>query len=313
MPNQPILMHLCLLNGTANGAIQLMLRNREGIAFKIPKSKATKFLPNLPETGSETCRDKAYVYILFGENEKDQPIAYIGETDNITSRIANHCTNKEFWKDAVVFCRNDNDFGKEHIYYIETRLIEIATQIGRYQIENATITQLPHINATNRIVADDFIESIKLLAGTLGYPIFEPLRAAVLKPSTTQTTVEGTPIFVITKGGTLNAKGQPTNEGFVVFEGSTISPTETASIPLSAKRKREELEEQRVVVDNCFTRDTLFNTSTAAAAVICGASVNGLDWWGIPNSDGTYKTLKVYNTEQSNAETIPANDADSDK
>ncbi|MDR3181729.1 MAG: GIY-YIG nuclease family protein [Planctomycetaceae bacterium] len=297
---RPIVMDLCLLDGTVTGAIHLTLRNREGMAFKIPRSRAAKFLPTLPDKGSETCRDKACVYILFGEDDKDRPMVYIGQSDcDIAVRLANHRVSKDFWKYAVVFCRNDTDFSKTHIYYIETRLIEIATQMGRYQIANKPITQNPHINEHNRIVADDFIESIKLLAGTLGYPLFEPLRAVI--PPLITTPSETPDVFVITKGGTLDAKGQPTSEGFVVFEKSTISPTVTESIPASTKRLREELTEQGVIADNRFTRDHLFNTPSAAAAVICGASVNGLEWWGIPNDDGTYKTLKAYNTERDSA------------
>jgi hypothetical protein len=292
--NKRIVMDLLLLDGVANGIIRLMLRNREGIAFKIPRNYANQLSQKLPEIGCETCRDKSCVYILFGSNTSGHVMAYIGETDDITNRLINHYSGKLFWDTAIVFCRNDNDFGKDSIRYIETYLIEFANRIGRYRIENSTKNQYPHINESNRIVAEDFIESVKILAGTLGYPIFEARQ--IISEATA--IAEDLPVFVITRGGAIEAKGQPTSGGFVVFKDSQVYPVMTRSIPKPIKYARKRLIRRGVIVENRFVKDFVFSSSSTAASVIWGGSMSGGTTWGIPLPDGSYKTLKLYFEEQ---------------
>jgi hypothetical protein len=291
---RPIVMDLTLLNGTSKGLIRLMLRNREGIAFKVPRDYVNQLSRYLSATGSTTCLDKSCIYILFGLNDLGKPKAYIGETDTIAARFSNHCSQKSFWHSALVFCRNDHDFGKESVYYIETQLIDLAVKAKQYRIDNKTKTQYPAINDSNRIVADDFIESIFILTGTLGYSIFETVSATDV--SMTQ---DGVPFFVITQNG-VDAKGQPVGDGkkFVVFKGSTIYPEVSPSLLPAIKSNREGLIERGAIVNNQFTEDILFTASSTAAGVICGSTVSGPRTWYIPLPDGNYKTLKKYREEQ---------------
>lgn len=43
------------------------------------------------------------MYFLFGKDEDGYDIAYIGETENLFDRIANHDTHKDFWELVIVF------------------------------------------------------------------------------------------------------------------------------------------------------------------------------------------------------------------
>jgi hypothetical protein len=299
--DRPIVMDLTLLNGTPKGVIRLMLRNREGIVFKIPRNYANQLTQLLSKTGSITCLDKSCVYILFGLDDLGkQPMAYIGETDTIATRLLNHCYNqKSFWNSALVFCRNDYDFGKEAVYYIETQLIDRAVKVKQYRIDNAVKTQYPAINDSNRIVADDFIENIFILTETLGYSIFEA--KSTIEVSMTQ---DGVPFFVIVRNNII-AKGQPVGDGkkFVVFKGSTICPEVAQSLLPAIKNNRENLIARGAIVNNQFTEDVLFTASSTAAGVVCGCTISGPEAWNIPLPDGSYKTLKRYREEQGDLET----------
>lgn len=42
-------------------------------------------------------------YILLGEDEFQQPKAYIGETENFRIRVKDHDYKKEFWQRALIF------------------------------------------------------------------------------------------------------------------------------------------------------------------------------------------------------------------
>lgn len=43
------------------------------------------------------------IYFLFGRDDNDNDTAYIGETENLFDRIANHDTNKDFWELVIAF------------------------------------------------------------------------------------------------------------------------------------------------------------------------------------------------------------------
>ncbi len=43
------------------------------------------------------------IYFLFGRDDNDNDMAYIGETENLFDRIANHDTNKDFWELVIAF------------------------------------------------------------------------------------------------------------------------------------------------------------------------------------------------------------------
>ena len=41
--------------------------------------------------------ERAGVYILFGTDEEDAKVAYIGETDKISKRLPHHVRAKDYW------------------------------------------------------------------------------------------------------------------------------------------------------------------------------------------------------------------------
>ena len=117
---------LYLIDGDANGRIMCELSNWSGKAYKIPRNliKKSEDRDDLNNTG---------VYILFGKDDSENNIAYIGEAENIKQRLLQHLTQKEFWNEVIVFISKDNNLNKAHIKYIEGRLYEIASETDRYK------------------------------------------------------------------------------------------------------------------------------------------------------------------------------------
>ena len=69
------------------------------------------------------------------------------------------------------------------------------------------------------------------------------------------------------------------NNSFMVQKGSAIAPTVTDGIPATYLNLRKELINNQIIQDNLFISDQLFDSVSAAAAVVLGRSANGRTEW----------------------------------
>jgi hypothetical protein len=84
------------------------------------------------------------------------------------------------------------------------------------------------------------------------------------------------------KCGLLNWTGVA-SEGFVVLKGSSISQQTVKSCPERAIKDRKKFA-HKIGADYVLVEDILFNSPSAAAAFVGGASLNGKEFW--KTSDG---------------------------
>ena len=233
--------------------------------------------------------------MLFGRSPKSEnkDLAYIGEAEVIFKRLSQHLATKDFWNEAIIFVSKDENLNKAHIKYLESRLYEIAIDVNRYELDNSNIPSLPTISESDQAEMEEFIENIRLLVNTLGFKIFEELRQ---KTQSIQEQIENTFFIVAARGA--NAKGQLTNEGFVVLKESEIANSITNSFPKNWKELRDSLIEngtiQQIQDKLIFTKDCLFSSPSAAAAIVMGRSANGLTEWKLDNG----RILKSVETEK---------------
>ena len=80
------------------------------------------------------------------------------------------------------------------------------------------------------------------------------------------------------------AHGYVSGDSFIVIKGSQMYPSERASCRKWIKVQRKELIDAGVVKDGVFSKDTEFNSPSAAAACIVGGESNGQIMW--LNEDG---------------------------
>ena len=274
------------------GALFCCGSGRKELAFKIPREQFSReMLDKFPESGN-TFRDKACVYILFGENWDRENLegeeeAYIGQSQSIDSRFKSHASPSRDWgwSEALIFCLNDDEFNQSHMYYVEGQLIQQA-QNCRIPLRNRPAETNATIQTFYKRTADDFVERVKLLCGVLGYKLFEPLPtdADVSQPPTDvdQPSLSDFPTFIHrNSSGRYEATGKLTGNGktFMVIAGSTISRTEANSIPESGKAKRAELQASGIITDFRFERNYVFRSPSAAAYVVSGGAENGNTFW----------------------------------
>lgn len=256
-----------------NGLRIVKLDDWIGRAFIIPRADI-KEIKKLKEASYPA------IYFLLGEGEEN-PVVYIGQTDNFDRRLNQQAVAKDYWNKALVFT-GESDID---VQYLENLCIKVAKEAKRYEIKNDTGTPGRNVSDFRKIVNDKFFEKIKFVTALLGYQIFQE----------TPEEQQVDRIYYLEDIGNKDASGRgtllPSGE-FIVFAGSLARAKETPSFKGSGPRLRKKLIEEEVLLkknDNSyiFTRDYIFTSPSAAGDVVSGRSTNG--WTGWKGKDG--KTL----------------------
>jgi hypothetical protein len=278
-----------LPEATVTGIRHAEIINRTGQAVACPRKRIDQ-IKEWPET------HKPGVYFLFEARLGDsKPLAYIGESEDVARRILEHDRERDFWNEVVIFSNKDDNLSKSHIKYLESRLESIAKSAERYKLENEYTPTQSSLSRSECEAMEELLEDIRLVLGTLGYPILEPLiQSYPTQPKTTLATASepnsvGELKFTVHK---LIAKGVQTDEGFVLKKDSTISKTNTDSLNTKLVKLKEQLiADGRLKAERehlRLTEDILMSSSSYAAAFVAGTARSGPQGWRSNNG----KTLK---------------------
>lgn len=274
-----------LKEGTVSGIKLAELVNLTIQALSSPRSKIAELNANF-----QNHVNRQGVYFLIGSDDQTgKPKVYIGEAENVWERLKSHAINKDFWTEVILFTSKDENITKSHIKYLETRLVQIAKDSDRYALDNSNTPNLTLLPLPDQDAMEEFILNIKILNGVLGHKFLEKqieqktaIENSIINKYSSEEKIE---LYLNIKN--INAQAIQTDEGLVVLKGSDISETESQNY--GYKTLREELLQDGTVAKNdfgklCFTRNQLFNSPSAAAAVIVGYSINGRRNW--KDSDG---------------------------
>lgn len=282
---------LFLVNGTADSIVTAELSNWNGKAIKIPRIEVAG------------CRrediTQAGVYFLFCKGDDVADSVYIGEAENVKERLVQHMRDytsekeKYYWSTAVIFV--GRDLNKALIRYLENRFVEIARSLKRYFVLTKNTYRNTVMKESQIAAMEEFIENVKILLGALGFKVLEPLD----KPDKSKNDIsdkEQTEEIrlhlerTIKDVGKIEADGIRTSEGFVVLQGSHISPVDDDTIPTVLKEKRKKAS----IESSILKEDVLLSSPSYAAMFVIGKSANGLTSW--KTSDG--RSLKdIENSE----------------
>jgi len=291
---------LFLMEGDQNGRIKYTLPNWTGVVYKIPRTELEKCKG----------RDDLYqsgVYFLFGiSDETGEPVVYVGQAgvrkngEGILYRLQEHKRHpdKDYWNEAIVFTTSNNSFGPTEISYLESRFTAMAMDAKRYLIKNGNEPSLGGKPTEEKeCELEEFIDYAKIVMGTIGHKIFEPLiETKKSAENNAPMPSDGLILHMERKsrksGLTIKADCKQIPDGFVVLKGSHIETTDSDSIPPGIKEAR-----QKAKIDNNgrLQEDVLFKSPSYAAAFVVGGHANGLTAW--KTADG--KTLKEAENEAS--------------
>ena len=226
---------------------------------------------------------KAGVYILSGPSELDGARRiYIGEGETIRPRLDQHVLNKEFWDSVTFFVSKDDNLNKAHAQYLESRLVELAVDAKRYDLDNSNVPKRPSLSEADIADAEAFLAEILLCLPVLGLDAFTWRR---------DSPADERELYL--NGKDADGCGYETPSGFVVRAGARARVEEAPSIKSSEQLTRARLLSQGVleVAGDRYelVQDFEFSSPSLAASVLLGRSSNGRVEW----KDAAGRTLKA--------------------
>jgi len=231
------------------------------------------------------------IYILLGSNEKGELI-YIGETEEIRKRIKQHAQNKDWWNSAILITDSDDHLHKSHVKYIESRLIEIVSDIGKIQLENGNCPPRPSLTEAAQCDMEGFLLNILLVLPALRIDYFtsdkRPVVQSFVKP---ENVTAGMVFELVTKRHGIRATAVLENGEFIVQSGS-LAKKEWTGVESTYTKLHQELIKIGVLVPegkHCrFTDNYAFKSTSAAGAVVNGRSTAGPRDWKVKGTNTTY-------------------------
>jgi hypothetical protein len=250
----------------------------QGLVFPRAQFAEARKRPEMQRTG---------VYLLWGPSEAGQlPRVYVGEGDSVLARLDQHARQKDFWTHALVFTSKDQNLNKAHVQYLEARLVELATEAKRAELDNGNVPQRPALSEADAADAEAFLQDVLLCLPVVGMPYFEQAKGAASKARD---------LYLKAKG--IEARGVDSAEGFIARSSSQAVKDEVPSIHAYLSELRRSLLAKGVLEDVGLhlrlTQDYVFNSPSTAAGVLLGRSTNGRVEW----KDAKGRSLKELQEE----------------
>ena len=279
-------LELFFIDGRPDGMLTAEVFNWTGHVLMTPRTRISEALvrPEASYTG---------VYLLIGEKDGN-PLAYIGESDNIALRIKTHDAKKDWWEKAVLITSAANNLNKAHVRYLEAKLVAKAHEVGRVPLENWTAPVASGLTEAARANMEAFLDYLWMLLPALRIDMF--LQHAKPKAALTGNAIAPSgPVFeLVAKKQGLVATASLIDGEFVVMEGSTarLKWVSAAENQHTYSSLRADLEKTGILVprgDTCvFASSYAFSSPSAAAAIIQGRPANGRIEWHVKGSAMTY-------------------------
>lgn len=261
------------------------------------------------------------VYVLLGPDPdglRTQRV-YVGEADEVRTRLDAHQINKDFWTHGFILSTKDESLNKAHVRYLESRLLDIARAVDNASLENGTAPPTPRLSEPEVAEMEAYLEEALTLFPLVGVNVFD-LIEDVATPSVTpdledaekpaeepeapglaNDQEEAEPVkpadgftkFYLASPFT-EAEGRDDSRGFLVYEGARAREETKVMLP-GYKQLRDRLIEEKALVPDTpgqlrLTKSVVFDSPSAAASVLSGGSKNGRTEW----KDAEGKTLKQH-------------------
>lgn len=238
------------------------------------------------------------VYLLMGQDPEhpELDLAYVGETEVLFDRLANHNRDdqKDFWQTTFVISSKDANLTKAHVRYLEARLVDVIAQANRVGLQNGNLvgsTQRTPLPEADQADMEYFLSQILLILPVVGFEGVRPRPTLSQRPSETADTLRGTDMVEPAQTFQLQmpsiglvANAVESGGEFVVTAGSTAR-VEGQQSWKSYKPLRDQLVEEGKLVTSAnpvlfeFKEDVTFRSPSAAAAVVLARNANGRIEW----------------------------------
>lgn len=274
MKSRPQTIQIFLPTGSPTGVKEAELTNRLLKAMYFPRTA-------MEDAAKRDIATYTGIYFLFGTDDNGADKVYIGEGEDCWERIKSHHRNKDFWTDGVIIATKNDIYTKTEAKFLEHICLKEANEIGRFITDNDTGSKKPSIPETRIYDLEDNFETLKVLLGILGFPLFK-------KENENQTKNKER---YYCKSKEANAIATLSDEGVWVLADSLANLKETKTAGNWIIGMRQKLLDSGVLIPNGntlkFARKHLFKSPSAAAGTVLARRANGWIEW----KDKDSKTL----------------------
>jgi uncharacterized protein DUF4357 len=266
---QPHTIQIFLPDGNPRGVRLAEITSRTVQVIQVPR-------PHLDQAASRDELCTVGVYFLVGDlSDGLKPQVYVGEAEDCLLRLKQHHKQKEFWTNVLVVVSRTQYFTKSHVKFLEWYCHQAIGKSARFSLVNTASPTKPYVSESMEADLLDNFDTLRILVSTLGYPLFEEIK----KPAAKDT--------LNCRGKDADARGEYTEDGLVVFSGSTANLEEVRSAGSWVISMRLGLIEEGVLAQTGnvlrFARDHVFSSPSAAAATVLARRANGWTEWKYPD------------------------------
>lgn len=282
-------LELFFIDGKPDGMLTAEVFGWTGHILVAPRTR-------LPDALKRTESSYTGVYILLGDHD-DEPMAYIGEGENIANRIKSHDAKKDWWTRVVLITSAANNLHKAHVQYLEARLVSEGTKAGNTKLENGTNPALPGLSEAAQANMEAFIDQLLMVLPAIRVDLFtSKAKPDKPSPSPSDQKKQQSPVFELTlKKEGIKAIALLEDGEFVVQKGSLARANYIGDRSEKSYywKHYDKLIEQGILQDHgknkIFVQSYAFPSTSAAGAVCNGRSTAGPIAWKVQGTGQTYK------------------------
>jgi len=167
--SEPYTIRIFVPDGDPDGVKIVDRLNWTGVGIAFPRSA----WPRVRARGEFR---RTGIYILSGPTENaadDLPTIYVGQGDEIGSRLDSHYNAKDFWDWGYAFVSAGTALNRAHATWLEHGLIRLARQAERCHLENGNTPSEPNLSESDRADSNGFLREILRILPLLGVRVFE--------------------------------------------------------------------------------------------------------------------------------------------
>lgn len=269
-------LELYFIDGRPEGMLTAQVFNWTGHVLKTPRTQIRAALerPEARYTG---------VYLLIGERD-GRPLVYIGEGEDIATRIRDHEAKRDWWGDAILITTSADALHKAHAKYLEARLVEQARDVGAVDLDNANTPLGSSLSEAATANMEEFLDTLFIVLPALGLTFFSSPKRPTEDKTSTETMAY--PRFkLVTRKNGIEATAFLRGSEFIMEKGSKIRAKWEGAGPHDAGYRKLHAE---LVASGAMdissspaelSENVAFSSPSAAAAVANGRPANGrLEW-----------------------------------
>lgn len=278
---------LFLVDGTPQGMRTVEVGNWTGLALVCPRTDLVRLSqrPEIRKTG---------IYILVGPSDASPSglSLYVGEGDEVWTRLASHDAKKDFWTYVIVFVSKDENLTKAHVRWLEAALVRDVIAAKRAHVENGNEPLNKRLPEADVADMETYLENVRMLLPTLGVNVLtiDETRSPPV-PSKSEEVLLELRFDDSAAAECIVREGQ-----FVVKAGSLARARVLESIGEGSLAIRKSLVDVGVLIPEPtqptllrFTQEYAFESPSGAASVILGSSANGRVVWKLKGQSTSYR------------------------